>query len=122
MTSSFPVIDLVPKKETNALEYCQKFPNYNGKGVTIGILDTGIDPGAAGIRYMEDGVTPKLIDLVDCTGSGDVDMSSEIQELKKSSTDDDDASGVGYYQVQGLSGRTLKFSLELPIQHMYKSW
>ena len=115
MTSSlFPVIDLVPKKETNALEYCQTYPDYNGTGVTIGILDTGIDPGAAGIRYMEDGVTPKLIDLVDCTGSGDVDM-SEIHELIKIDSDDDSGS-AGYYQVQGLSGRTLKLSLELPIQ------
>jgi tripeptidyl-peptidase-2 len=113
MTSSFPVLDLVPKKETNALEYCQNFPNYNGKGVTIGILDTGIDPGASGIRYMEDGVTPKLMDLVDCTGSGDVDM-GEIQELVPKS--DDGNGGGSYYQVQGLSGRTLKLSLELPLQ------
>jgi tripeptidyl-peptidase-2 len=46
-----------------------------GAGAVIGILDTGIDPNTANIwRYMADGTTPKLVDLVDCTGSGDVNV------------------------------------------------
>ena len=88
------MIDLVPRNETKSLEYVKQNPDYDGKGVVIGILDTGIDPGATGVQYMADG-TPKLIDLVDCTGSGDVDVSTIVQVNEK-------------YQVKGLSGRTLQ--------------
>ena len=105
-TTSFPVEDLVPKKETNALQFVLQHPNYNGKNVVIGILDTGIDPGATGIGYMEDGFTPKLIDMVDCTGSGDVDVSFE-EPIKLIEQDNDHNS---YYQVKALSGRRLKLS------------
>jgi tripeptidyl-peptidase-2 len=88
-------MDLVPRNETNALEFLKQHPDCNGNKVVIGILDTGIDPGAAGIRYMEDGKTPKLVDLVDCTGSGDVDVSTVVTVNDQ-------------YQVPGLSGRTLQ--------------
>ena len=39
--------------------------------MTVGILDTGVDPGAAGMG--------NLVDVVDCTGSGDVDVSTEAR-------------------------------------------
>jgi tripeptidyl-peptidase-2 len=86
--------------------------------VVIGILDTGIDPGASGLRYMADGVTPKLIDLVDCTGSGDVDIQTErtvAEVVGRDADGPDEGEAVmggpqddGYYQVTGLSGRVLK--------------
>eukprot|EP00980_Cylindrotheca_fusiformis_P004685 scaffold992_cov116-Cylindrotheca_fusiformis.AAC.20 len=98
---AFPVGDLVPKKETETLEFLKQYPEYDGRNVLIGILDTGIDPNAVGLRYMADGVTPKLMDLVDCTGSGDVDITT-----KKTVTDCTDDKEC--YQVTGLSGRTLK--------------
>eukprot|EP00934_Nitzschia_sp_Nitz4_P004024 Nitzschia sp. Nitz4//scaffold5_size260463//37246//41143//NITZ4_000947-RA/size260463-processed-gene-0.53-mRNA-1//1//CDS//3329555235//4014//frame0 len=97
--TTFPSIDLVPKKESNALELINTYPDYDGSNVLIGILDTGIDPGAAGIRFMEDGVTPKLLDLVDCTGSGDVD----IKTTKTVSSD---------YTVKVLSGATVQLNPE----------
>lgn len=103
MAPSFPSIDLVPKKETNALEFLKAHPEYNGKNVLIGILDTGIDPGASGISMMQDGVTPKLLDIVDCTGSGDVDVSTSRQTI-------DPGNDCNYYQVEALSGKTLKLA------------
>ncbi|KNC53954.1 pyrolysin [Thecamonas trahens ATCC 50062] len=44
-----------------------------GNQTVIGIFDTGVDPGAPGLARTPDG-RPKIIDLVDCTGSGDVTM------------------------------------------------
>jgi tripeptidyl-peptidase II len=125
--SDFPVVDLVPKKETNSLEFQSKNPTYDGRNVIIGILDTGVDPGAAGIRYMQDGITPKLIDLVDCTGSCDVDVSLEQDAhwVAGDCSNNYDTTAVvtvqenmgddGYWQVQALSGRTLKLSKDWKI-------
>jgi tripeptidyl-peptidase-2 len=99
--SSFPTEDLVPRKETNALQFVRDHPEFDGRGVVVGILDTGIDPGALGLETLPDG-RPKLIDLVDCTGSGDVDVSTEVNATK-------DGSG-NYLTVEGLTGRTLKLN------------
>ena len=44
----FPADALVPKAETNASAFLAEHPSYDGRHVTIGILDTGVDPGAAG--------------------------------------------------------------------------
>lgn len=102
----FPAIDLVPKKETGTLEFLQQYPEYDGRNVVIGILDTGIDPGAAGIRYMQDGKTPKLIDLVDCTGSGDVDITYKAQVTLCDDGDEE------CYEIECLSGRKWKLRKE----------
>ena len=39
----------------------------------IGILDMGVDPGALGMS--------NLVATVDCTGSGDVDVSEEVDAV-----------------------------------------
>lgn len=46
----FPALSLVPKNETGALNFVRKFPEYNGKDVTIAILDSGVDPRAKGLE------------------------------------------------------------------------
>lgn len=65
----YPISALKPKAETNALSFIRKYPNYNGFGVTIAILDSGksstshcfsyqsnvsffsgVDPNAAGLQ------------------------------------------------------------------------
>lgn len=46
----FPSEYLLPKSETKAFSFLQKYPEYNGDGVTIAIFDSGVDPKAAGLQ------------------------------------------------------------------------
>ena len=83
---------LMPRQETGALDFLKQHLDYDGRGVVVAIFDTGVDPGVVGLQTTPDG-RPKVIDIVDATGSGDVDMSKVVKPEKS--------------QVTGLSGRVL---------------
>ena len=82
----------MPKEEIGATAFLRQHPEYDGRGVVVGIFDTGIDPGADGLQVCPDG-SRKIIDVIDCTGAGDVDTSHATEPKD----------GV----LKGLSGRTL---------------
>ncbi len=89
------LLGLMPKHETGALRFLKQHPQYDGRGTVVAIFDTGVDPGAYGLTETPDG-KPKVIDLVDATGSGDVDMAL-VRKIQNNS-------------VLSVSGRPLKLS------------
>ena len=92
---------LQPRTPTQADLLLERFPNANGKGITVAVFDTGVDPGAVALQRTPDG-RPKVVDLVDATGAGDVDMRKIVR-----STAGGSGSGI---TVVGLSGKTLTLS------------
>lgn len=87
----------IPKLETGVHSLRARFPKADGTGVTIAVMDTGCDLRAAGLSgTTSDGVTPKYVDFIDCTGDGDVRMSRTVEVDYAASN-----------KVEGLSGRVL---------------
>ncbi|KAF6251901.1 subtilase family-domain-containing protein [Scenedesmus sp. NREL 46B-D3] len=84
----------MPKSEIGALRFLEKHPDCDGRGVVVAIFDTGVDPSAAGLQITTDG-KPKIIDVMDCTGSGDIDTSAVAAA---------DEAGC----ISGASGRQLR--------------
>lgn len=89
----FPVSGLLPKKETGVSSFLNKYPEYDGRGITIAIFDSGVDPGAAGLQITSEG-KPKVIERYDCSGAGDVDTSTVVKAVDG--------------EIQGLTQRKLK--------------
>nr|KYP62018.1 Tripeptidyl-peptidase 2 [Cajanus cajan] len=69
---------LMPKQEIGVDRFLDAHPEYDGRGALIAIFDSGIDPAADGLQVTSDG-KPKVLDVIDCTGSGDIDTSKVVK-------------------------------------------
>jgi tripeptidyl-peptidase II len=65
---------LMPLKSTGVDEFRIRHPTYDGRGVLIAILDTGVDPGVEGLITTSTGA-PKVIELRDFSGEGRIALS-----------------------------------------------
>jgi len=73
------MLGLMPLKSSGVDVFRNAHPTYDGRGVLIAILDTGIDPSVAGLIGTSTGA-PKILDLRDFSGEGRIDLSPVVPE------------------------------------------
>jgi subtilisin family serine protease len=64
-------LGLMPLASAGVLEFRAVHPTFDGRGVLLAILDSGVDPGVLGLQATTTGA-PKLLDLRNFSGEGDV--------------------------------------------------
>lgn len=67
------VAGLMPLRSTGVVDFLTEHPAYDGRGVLIAILDSGIDAGTFGLITTSTGA-PKLLDVRDFSGEGRVTL------------------------------------------------
>ncbi|HKT58814.1 MAG TPA: S8 family serine peptidase, partial [Gemmatimonadales bacterium] len=63
----------MPLASTGVDRFLKAHPEYDGRGILIGILDTGIDPAVPGLTTTSTG-SPKVLDLRDFSSEGAVPL------------------------------------------------
>ena len=63
--------DFLDREVIGASAFTKAHPSWDGRGVVIAVLDTGVDPGVEGLLRSSTGKT-KVIETRDFSGEGDV--------------------------------------------------
>jgi len=87
-----PLAGQLPKRDLGVDAFLAANPDYDGRGIRVAVLDTGIDPGHPFLQATPDG-RRKLVDWYDATTDGRVDL-SQAQDAQDGA-------------LIGLSGRRL---------------
>ncbi|MBC8404913.1 MAG: S8 family serine peptidase [Planctomycetes bacterium] len=87
-----PLTSQLPKEDLGVTAFLQKYPEYNGKGIRVAVLDTGVDPGHPFLQKTPNGGR-KIVDWYDATTDGRL----QIQHRTKAENG----------TIMGLSGRRL---------------
>ena len=74
-----PLAGQLPKQDLGVEAFLAAHPEYDGRGIRVAVLDTGIDPGHPFLQQTPDG-RRKLVDWYDATTDGRVDVSCEASE------------------------------------------
>jgi tripeptidyl-peptidase II len=69
------MLGLMPLKSAGVDVFRAAHPTYDGRGILIAILDSGIDPGVPGLTVTSTGA-PKVIELRDFSGEGRVPLTA----------------------------------------------
>ncbi|HEU4525890.1 MAG TPA: S8 family serine peptidase, partial [Gemmatimonadales bacterium] len=67
----------MPVASTGADDFVGEHPTYDGRGVLIAILDTGVDPGVSGLVTCSDG-EPKIVDVRDFSGENRIPLDQVV--------------------------------------------
>lgn len=105
-TTDLPtLLRLLPAEEIGARSFIRQNPTFDGRGVTIAVLDTGLELDHPMLRKTTTGET-KIIDLQDFSGEGRVAL-SPVTVADGSFTP---ASGI-HYSVKSAGGTDFKFGV-----------
>ncbi len=83
----------LPKEETGAAPFVREHPEWDGRGIVVGVVDSGVDLSHPGLRRTSDG-RRKVLDAYDATDAG-----VDTRRLARP-----EPSGV----LLGLTGRALR--------------
>lgn len=75
------VAGLLPLRTTGVESFLARWPNFDGRGVLIAILDGGVDPGLPGLQRTSTGER-KVVDLRDFSGEGRVALQPVMPGVK----------------------------------------
>ena len=64
LSEPYPTSGLIAKDETQVSSFLKRFPDYDGRGIRVAVLDSGIDPATFGLNGKN-----KIVDILDCTGT-----------------------------------------------------
>ena len=67
----------LPREATGTVAFLAQHPRWDGRGVLLGILDSGLDIGVAGFDTTTAG-RPKVVDLRDFSGEGAIALSAPV--------------------------------------------